>query len=323
MPQTSPSVLVIRLDAIGDALALTPLLAALRERSIPVELVLRRVNAGIFSSRAARAVHVASFALRSSARENRRAIDEFAQRLSANPFTHILVATEDPSGYRLAHRIGAPVRVGFINGWGKPFKSLWARTLVNHVVVRSAGLDPAGPHESVVLFNLARSILGDDATPTHDSARLRSLIVEREPPRSSRIAFQVTDKWQRLGMSLKDVVTALQRTANAGEVHAIASENEADYARTVASESGMTVDRFSSLEPWKEAIAGARAIVAPDSGALHVAGMVGTPTVAVFPPIKDYALQTARWSPWAAPYRVIRADDGWPAQISRALRQLL
>src|SRR5215472_4169797 len=31
MPQTSPSVLVIRLDAIGDALALTPLLAALRD----------------------------------------------------------------------------------------------------------------------------------------------------------------------------------------------------------------------------------------------------------------------------------------------------
>ncbi len=322
MPQTSPSVLVIRLDAIGDALALTPLLAALRDRSIPVDLVLRGVNAHIFSPRAARAVYIAPFALRSSTSENHRAIDEFAERLQPNGYTHVLVATEDRGGYRLAHAIGAPERVGFINGWGKPFKSLWARTLVNHVVVRSAGLDATAPHECAVLFELARSIVGDHATPTRDAARLRPLILEREPPRGSRIAFQVSDKWRRLGMEFDDVVAALEATANAGEVHAIASESEGAYARRIASASGITVDRYATLEPWKEAIAGARALVAPDSGAVHVAGMVGTPTVAVFPPIAEYALQTARWAPWAAPYRTIRAETGWPREIPRALREL-
>lgn len=323
MPQTSPSVLVIRLDAIGDALALTPLLSALCERSIPVDLVLRGVNAHIFSSRAVRGVYIAPFALRSSTRENRGAIEEFAERLRPNGYTHVLVATEDPGGYRLAHAIGAPVRVGFINGWGKPFKSLWARSLVNHVVVRSAGLDPAAPHECAVLFELGQTILGDHAAPTRDPARLRPLILEREPPRGSRIAFQVSDKWERLGIEFDEVIAALRGAAQLGEIHAIASENEAPYARRIASAAGVTVDRYAALEPWKEAIAGARAIVAPDSGAIHVAGMVGTPSVAVFPAIAQYTLQTARWAPWAAPYRMLRADQGWARQVPAALGELL
>ncbi len=323
MPQTSPSVLVIRLDAIGDALALTPLLAALRERSIPVDLVLRGVNAHIFSSRAARAVYIAPFALRSTTSENRRAIDEFATRLQPNKYTHVLVATEDPGGYRLAHAIGAPVRVGFINGWGKPLKSLWARTFVNRAIVRSAGLDPNAPHECAVLFELGRTLLGDHVTPTRDPARLRPLILEREPARGTRVAFQVSDKWQRLGIAFDDVVAALHGAAQTGEIHAIASENEAAYARRVATASGIAVDRYATLEPWKEAIAGARALIAPDSGAVHVAGMLGTPTVAVFPPIAQFSLQTARWAPWAAPYRTIRAENAWPNEIPRALHELI
>jgi hypothetical protein len=50
--------------------------------------------------------------------------------------------------------------------------------------------------------------------------------------------------------------------------------------------------------------------------------MLGTPTVAVFPPIAQFELQTARWAPWAAPYRAIRADGDWPTEVPRALREL-
>jgi ADP-heptose:LPS heptosyltransferase len=87
--------------------------------------------------------------------------------------------------------------------------------------------------------------------------------------------------------------------------------------------SGIPVERFTSLAPWKEAIANAAAIVAPDSGAVHVAGMVGTPTVAVFPPIRDFELQLARWAPWAAPYRALRAEGNWSDQVTGALGELL
>jgi len=124
MAPISPSVLVIRLDAIGDALALTPLLEALRERSIATDVLLSPANAGVFSSRAMREVVVASeVRQRSDGAENLAAIGRLGERLRDRDYTHVLVATEDPAGYRLALSTQAPVRVGFTNLWGKPFKT--------------------------------------------------------------------------------------------------------------------------------------------------------------------------------------------------------
>jgi len=321
MSQSSPSVLVIRLDAIGDALALTPLLAAFRDAGIATDLVLRGVNARVFSSRAARAIYIAPFALRSSTPANRKAIEAFGESLAPNNYTHIIVATEDPGGYRLAHAVGAPERIGFSNGWGKPLKSLWVRSLLNRVLVRSAGLDSNAPHECEVLFSLGRSLV-TETSPTRELPRLRPLVLERDVSRGERIAFQITDKWERLGIPLEDVARALRAAADVGNVRAIAPEREGNYASRIVEAAGIGVERFSELEPWKAAIAGAAALVAPDSGALHVAGMVGTPTVAVFPPLRDLALQSARWSPWAAPTQILAADPGWPSRIAPALAAL-
>jgi ADP-heptose:LPS heptosyltransferase len=323
MGHSSPSVLAIRLDAIGDALALTPLLAALRERSIPVDLVMRSSNAEVFSSRAARAVYVAPFALRSQTRSNLEAIARFAAELAPNAYSHVLVATEDPGGYELAARIPARTRVGFANGWGKPLKTLWVRTKLGRVIFRSAGLDRRAPHECAVLFELGRRLVGDRAAPTREPSRLRPLVLERDVTPGDRVVFQVSDKWERLGIAFADVTAALRAVAGSYTVHAIASENESSYAQRIAAASGVPVERFATIEPWKNAIASAAAIVAPDSGAVHVASMVGTPTVAVFPPIRDFALQTARWAPWAAPYQIVRADAGWPARIVPGVDELL
>ena len=321
MPDSSPSVLVIRLDAIGDALALTPLLAAFAERRIPVDLVMRAVNARVFSSRAAREVFIAPFALRSSTRQNRAAIAAFGAELRSRGYSHVLVATEDPGGYRLARAVGAAHRIGFTNGWGKPLKTLWARMMLTSDVVRSAGLDPRAPHECEVLFSLAKTLLGD-AQPTRDPARLRPLILEHETARTGTVAFQVSDKWERLGIPFAEVVRAIRACAAVAPLQLISSSIESAYAQRVAAATGIVVETFDELEPWKEAIAAARALVAPDSGALHVAGMVGTPTVAVFAPIAAFVLQTARWRPWAASCAVVRAEGEWPSATAGALVEL-
>jgi ADP-heptose:LPS heptosyltransferase len=322
MPEGSPSVLIIRLDAIGDALALTPLLAALSGRAIPVDLALCEANAGIFSARAARSIVTAKFDLRSSASSNLAAIDRLGRDLREREYSHVLVATEDPGGYRLAGSIGAPIRLGFADQWGKPFKTLWSRRFLTGSIYRSAGLDPRAPHECEVLFRLGRTLLGDEA-PTHDLAALQPLVLECEPAFDERIAVQVTNKWERLGIAFEQVVALLHRIAALGTLHLLAATSEAEYADRIARSTGLRVDYFDRLGPWKETIAAARAIVTPDSGALHVAGMVGTPVVAVFPPVRDYALQVARWAPWAAPHRIVRAGEDWPARAREALAQLL
>lgn len=322
MPQTSPSVLLIRLDAIGDAVALTPLLAELHRRAIPVDVVLRSANAETFSTRATRAVYVAPLELRSSTPANRQAIAAFGTRLRKHAYTDVLVATEDPAGYRLARATGAPRRVGFVNGWGKPFKTLWARSMLTGAVTRSAGLDRSAPHECAVLWKLGESLVNGD-TISRDPTVLRPMILDAAIPRGRRIAFQVSDKWERLGIDFAQVVRALRAAAEFGTVHAIAAASESAYAHRVAEAAHVQVERYTSLGPWKDAIAGAAALVAPDSGAIHVAGMVGTPTVAVYPPIRDLALQIARWAPWAAPYRSVSAGGAWSNEVAVSLRELL
>lgn len=322
MPPTSPSVLVIRLDAIGDALALVPLLEALRERAIETDVLLRPSNAGVFSSRAVREVLVAGdVRQRSSDAENLAAIARLGERLRARSYTHALVATEDPAGYRLALETQAPVRVGFTNLWGKPFKTMWTLKYVNERVYRSAGLDPRAPHECEVLFRLGSTLI-EGAVPRRDR-RLRPLVLEREPQPDGRVAVQITDKWERLGFTFDSVVDAIRRCSAFGELHLLASQNESAYADRVETATQMQVERFGVLEPWKAAIGAAAAIVTPDSGALHVAGFTGTPTVAVFPPERNFELQVERWSPWAAPYRIVRGECDWAKRVAEALDQLL
>lgn len=323
MPDSSPSVLIVRLDAIGDALALTPLVAALRAGGSRVGIVLRPVNAQLFARGAFDQVHVARFELRSSSRENVQTIAREGRALAHLGYSHALIATEDPGGYRIARAAEIPVRIGFENGWGKPLKTLWVRMLCTQTIRRTAGLDARAPHEAQVLFELGRSILGAGAEPSRDVRFLRPLVLDDEPAPDGRIALQITDKWERLGTKLDDVVELVRRIAARHDVRLIAPSREGAYADRFEQAASMPVERFDDLAPWKSAIAAARALVAPDSGALHVAGMIGTPTVAAFAPVSQFALQTARWSPWAAPHRIVKMDGAWPIVAEDALEDIL
>ncbi|MGR4065609.1 MAG: glycosyltransferase family 9 protein [Vulcanimicrobiaceae bacterium] len=323
MPETSTPVLIIRLDAIGDALALAPLLAALRDRAIPVDLVMSPGNARIFAPRAAHEIFVAPFSLRSSGRENLAAIREFAARLATRSYSQVLVATEDPGGYRLARDTHAPTRIGFANTWGKPLKRLWVGGLLTQTISRTAGLDASAPHECQVLFSLGRGLLGPEAEPTRSIGALRPLVVEAEPAPDDRVLVQVTDKWRRLGIADDSVVAAIARARESGHaLRLVASRAEWAYAREISEATRLDVERFDDVVPWKAAIAAARAVLAPDSGAVHVAGTIGTPVVAVFPQSRQFSLQSARWAPWAAPSRIVEAAAEWPQRAVAALGEL-
>jgi ADP-heptose:LPS heptosyltransferase len=213
------------------------------------------------------------------------------------------------------------VRIGFSNGLGKPLKTLWTRRFLTTSIYRAAGLDPNAPHESEVLFALGKPLLGEKH-PTRDPALLRPLVIENEPDPDDRVAMQITDKWERLGIASDDVVAMTRRIAEFGG-RFVASSAERDYTDEIEIAAGIRIDRFDSLEAWKNAIAEAPALVAPDSGALHVAGTIGTPVVGVFPASPQFDLQVARWSPWAAPNRIVKAEGDWPARASDALAQLL
>ncbi len=260
--------------------------------------------------------------LRSNARSNLERIERLGAELRAGGYTHVLVATEDPGGYRLAAAAGAPVRIGFADPLGKPLKALWSRRLLTQTIYRSAGLDRRAPHECEVLFTLGASLAGDER-PTRDVAELRPLLLEHEPSPDERVAVQITDKWTRIGIPFDRVVEMIRRVASAGAPHLLSAASERAYAKEIATVTGLPVSLFDELRPWKDAIAAASAVVTPDSGALHVAGMTGTPVVAVFPSSRTFALQVARWAPWAAPHRIVRADQDLATRVADALLHLL
>ena len=317
----SSSALIVRLDALGDTLALAPLLLALREAGVPTDLVLSPATRELFAPGALRRTYVAPFAQRDESAANRAAISAFASELQPNRYSHVLVATEDPAGYRLASALRAPQRIGFQNGWGKPLKTLWVRSLLTQAIYRSAGLDPHAPHECEVLFRLGASLLGPARRPTHDAAALRRLILAREtaPPRG--IAVQLTSKWERLGMTVADVRSMLDRTTERiGEIRLLAPV--AERAEILALTEGRSVEWFEELQPWIAAIAASEVLIAPDSGAIHIAGTLGTPCVAVFRSGADFELQRARWRPWAAPSVTLEGSAEWPQRALSALPSL-
>ncbi len=307
MPPSSPRVLIIRLDAIGDALAVVPLLGALKARAIPVDIVLSRANSDAISSGA----------------YTNRFIGVDDPELSADTYSHILIATEEATAYKLAQSLRAPHRIGFYNGWGKPLKSLWLRSLLTEPHYRSAGLDPKTQHEVEVLFALGRSLLEEHARPSRNVEELTSLVIEEPILADDRVAFQITDKWERLGMAFDQVLDLAQRCSDIAPIHWIAGSHERDYAQRFAAAIGCEMTSFTSIIPWKATIAASRALVAPDSGAIHVAGMTGVPTVAVFAPQKHFTAQITRWAPWAAPHAIIEATHHWSAAGAEALTNLL
>lgn len=294
-------VLLMRLDGIGDAAVCTPLLAALRGAGHEVGVALTTRNAGLFRREAILAEHVLEripWPLHGSTPESSaRARAEIA----VVGYDAALIASEEPEGFALA----APIRtrVGFTTGWTRPLKTLWVRARTTRVVDRSQQVGGDLAHEVEVLYRLGADLVTEPLPPS-ETQRLRTLLAgPAQAVQSDYVVLQAGPKWRTIGVPdgvLQDVVARLEPYA----VRVVCAPGEATDVRNAL---GVEPETFGALPPWVDLLAGARCVVTVDSGAAHVAGMLGTPVVDVFPD-EHFAAQVQRWRPWAAPYRAIRAS---------------
>jgi ADP-heptose:LPS heptosyltransferase len=69
-------------------------------------------------------------------------------------------------------------------------------------------------------------------------------------------------------------------------------------------------DLRSSLafEEWCQLIGGARTLVSPDTGAVHVAAALGTPVVVAYEK-ETFAHCSVQWAPWMVEHRSLIKDD--------------
>lgn len=316
----------MRADGIGDALACAPLVAALRDAGHELGAVLGLGNRDVFAARTFARVHVLEripWPRHGSTPETRRVA--LAEARAAR-YDAALVASEEPDAYRFAAEAGIAERTGFVNGWEKPLKTLALGRLLTQQVVRAASAARATEHEVETLFRLGAAYVAETA-PTRDVGRLRELVLDDAPAPQRFVAVQVTPKLADAGLG-SDAYAALARDlGERGHVVRLFGDDAA-LVDAVARASGAADASGLSTSAWKAHLGAARAVVTPDSGAAHVAGMLGVPCVDCFAPGPATARDIARWRPWAAPHRSLVLDPARPpgalaAVVASAVDELL
>ena len=282
----------------------TPLIAALRDAGHSVGMALSDRNRDIFAPGVLYARHVLDripWPKHGSTPQSTRIA---RTRIAAAGYDVALVASEEPEAYRLAR--GIPQRVGFTTGWAKPLKSLWVRRQLTRRVRRAASVGVERAHEAEIIFRLADGLgLHGELEPTRDPARLRPLILADAPAPGEYVVVQLGRKWTGIGLDPATAGTIVSALAARG-AQLVASPAERDEAALLAHGAAFIV--CPDVMKWKRVIGGARLVVTPDTGAAHLAGMLGIPVIDCFPNA-DAAAQIARWHPWAAPYSAFLADE--------------
>ncbi len=300
------NVLLVRADGIGDALACVPLVAALHASGHRVGAVLGTGNRDALSRRAFEAVHVLEripWPRHGSTVESRRTA--LAEARAAR-YDIALVASEEMDAYTFARDARIPRRTGYVNGIEKPFKTIRVRPLLTAAIERPASANRVTEHEVETLFRLGAGLVLE-TEPTRDLERLRALVIDEPVASHGAIVLQVSCKLAPSGL-VPEAYAELASRLRAGDRHVVVTGDEEPTVTDVARRAGIAAHTNLSVREWKNLIAGARLLVTPDSGAAHVAGMVGVPCVDAFAPGAATARDVLRWHPWASRHRSIVLD---------------
>jgi len=326
----SPRFLLVRLDGLGDALACVPLLEGLR-RAHPgatFGAVCSPANAAVFSALVCPVCVLA------------RAADlpALTAAVASQGYSHALVATEEVAGYEIARASGAQRRSGFWHRFEKPFKSLWQYSQLTDRVYRPARWGARPEHEVEALNRLAvpfgaAPLPVDDAT----SLRLWLSVAQAGAAPATAVGFQIARKLTSGGWgpaSLANAYATAWSVSGAGSAVLLAGADDQGLARSVLEHmpSGMREHTHllppSGVPQWFGAIARLGALVTPDTGAAHAAGMLGVPVVDLFDGHRFEQL-SRQWRPWAAPYRCLVKPEAhvqnareFGLQIGNTLRSL-
>lgn len=291
------SIVVIRTDRVGDLILSTPFLATLREHYPKADIT----------------AWVAPYC---------------EQVLAESPLVDRVV-TELPSGFfdlaiGLAPRsrclkqvlaTGAPVRVGYVYR-GRPLVQLLALRCLTDFETILVKPPEHVEHEVEHLDRLARHL----GMPAITENRLR---LGARGPRHDWLVLHLGDRWFSNGWTLDDIVRLCYGLETFGRLVVTAGPREAELVRRGGFEE---FDLRSSLsfKDWCELIGGARVLVSPDTGAVHVAAALGTPVVVAYEEASfDHC--SVQWKPWMVEHRSV--VKGMPDQtltdVYQGVREML
>jgi len=319
------AILLVRLDGIGDAALCVPALEGLR-RAFPdaaFGAVCSRANAALFSNVISR-IHVYD-----PAQPEVSLRDELAE----GAYTRALIATEEVAGYKLGSLSGAKRRAGFWHGLQKPFKSLWQRSQLTDPVYRPAAWVNRPEHEVVTMYRLAAVLGAHDPVPCEASALhawLNAQASAASEVATGALGFQITPKlltggWGPTALA-RLVTTAFESSGSRRAVLVASARDEAlacsvlenvPAALRVAGRIRLVCDL--ALPQWLGVLGSVTALVTPDTGAAHVAGMQGLAVVDLFDE-DGFERLSQQWHPWAGAHRCL-AKPPWRAGVESTFGQ--
>ena len=310
------AILLVRLDGVGDAALCIPALEGMR-RAFPdasFGAICSNKNATLFSDRVAH-VHVY---------DDDEPVATLRGELTAQHYTRALIATEEVAGYQLGRLCGASRRAGFWHRFEKPFKSLWQRGQLSAAVYRPAAWTASPEHEVATLYRLAEALGARVPVPANPQDLRRWLRVERSDlarAADGALAFQITPKLLTGGWgptSLAQLVSASTTASGYDKVVLFASAQDEGLACSVMEHMPPSRARVSvlgslSLPRWLGALDSAVALVTPDTGAAHVAGMLGAGVIDLFDE-PDFDRLSQQWHPWAGTSRCL-VKPAWRPEL--------
>ncbi len=321
--------MIVRGDGVGDALALAPLVAALRDAGHDLSAVLGVANAEVYAPGTFTRTHVLDRVPWPAHGSTRLSYRTALAEARAARYDLALIASEEPEAYRFARAARIARRTGFTTGLAKPLKTLLLRPLLTRALTRAASANDAAEHEIVTLFRLGAG-LHDEPGPTRELARLRPLVVpgaagEGAPPSSVVVQYPR----RRAGADadtdaarLRGFLALVRAVRERYETLVVGARADRPALEAVSRALEMPCFGFDALPAWVAEIARARALVTCDGGAAHVAGMTGVPCVDLFPATAQTAADVRRWHPWAAPYRTLVAGPVAGATAAAAVEAL-
>jgi len=296
----------VRIDGLGDALACVPLLEGLRRAhpSATFGAVCSPANASVFSMLVS-PIHVLA---------STTDLPVVMAAVASQGYSHALVATEEVAGYEIALASRAGRRSGFWHRFEKPFKSLWQYSQLTDRVYRPARWSVRPEHEIEALNRLAVPF-GAASQPATNTASLRSwlAVAQTDLALNAATGFQIAGKLTSGGWgpaALANAYASAWDASGAGGAVLLAGADDQGLARSLLEHmpSGMREQTQllppSGVPQWFGAIARLGALVTPDTGAAHAAGLLGVPVVDLFDRQRFEQL-SRQWRPWAAPYRCI------------------
>jgi ADP-heptose:LPS heptosyltransferase len=287
---------------IGDVLLATPVMRALRSRFGEVVALTAPAHAGVLANN----LDLADVWL------DEGGFFAQARRIAQRRFDAALVTWASPRAALLPWQAGIPIRVG-------QARRLYSRAFTQRVIVRSE-LGDRSTHWTQILLDFARTLGCDvaDATPrfvvpedalrsleaTLAAASIQGPYVVLHPTRG---IAALRERWP--SAKLGDLARALAHACGAAVVVTGTLGDAAVAARIAERGGAISLAGRTTLAEFGALALGARAVVAMDSGPMHVAAALGAPTVGIFALRSD---EPERWAPLGPRTAIIRGSYPCP-----------